>query len=159
MQAISQEFSEKELRQPSVYQVGLTVKIVDVKEDSFNGYPFLTFKTDLSEDEGLSFSSFTKPREGRFITLKTDPTTGSEIEVADALPTSRYPKGTAVDEIKKITSDVMALPDKKDRTYGKLAEFARTAFVGKSIKISSQGAFLDKGGKRHDLKNYDFVAE
>jgi hypothetical protein len=158
MQPISTEFAEKKLRTPSVYQVGTTVKIVDVKEASYNGYPYRAFETTASSDEGLSFSSLTKVREGRYLTEKSDPTTGKVIEVADSLPSRAYPKGTFVDALKALTAKVMAL-DESERTYGKLAELAREEFKGKSFTISSQARYLDKGGEKHDLKDYNFVAE
>ena len=158
MQPISAEFAEKKLRTPSVYVTGLTAKITDVKEANYNGYPYLAFETTASPVEGLSFSSLTKVREGRYLTEKTDPVTNKVVEVADAYASRCYPKGTFVEALKALTAKVMAL-DESERTYGKLAELAREEFKGKSFTISSQARYLDKGGEKHDLKDYNFVTE
>lgn len=150
MLPISDEFAKRRIARETVFKAGLVFTIKAVQEESFDGHPYLCFLTDASETEGLSFNSFTKIAEGRFLQLQK--VNGVDTLVPDSVPTRRRPQGTATVKMSEITASVAG---SDDPTYGHLATAAES-LIGRKIEISAQATYVDKSGREHTLRNFDF---
>lgn len=144
---ISNTFASKRIKTSTQIVEGQTITVVDVVSDVFGGNEFLVFKTaEFGEAEGLAVSCLTKARQGNF--YRPDGT-------IDENRTLQYPSGTAVDEYKKVLTEVQALPEEQ-RTYGELAKRLRTVFNGKKISVSGRH-YVDRYSTERVLRDFNFA--